>query len=105
MCAHSLIIVYVHPEDLPAILALAGHEVVVGRVVGGGRSRLEAAGAPVVGGVAVGGRAVAAATAAAAPGQAVRAMGGIKDDISTLKIFIKNFNPHNKKFLGQIDFL
>jgi hypothetical protein len=48
---------------------------------------------------------VAAATAAAAPGQAVRAMGGIKDDISTLKIFIKNFNPHNKKFLGQIDFL
>jgi hypothetical protein len=69
--AHSLIIVYVHPEHLPAILSLAGHEVVVWGIVGGGGSGLEAARAAVIGGVAVGGRAMAAAVAA--PRQAVRA--------------------------------
>jgi len=77
----SLIIVYVHPEHLPAVLALAGHEVVVGRVVRR-RPRLKTAGTPIVGGVAhrIGrrrGRVVrgmAAGAADAAARQAVRAV-------------------------------
>ena len=66
---HSLIIVYVHPKDLPAVLPLAGHEVVVGRIVGRRWSRLKTTGPPVVGGVSdrVGGRLVVNGAVAGRP--------------------------------------
>ncbi len=77
---HSLIIVYVHPQHLPAVLALAGHEVVVRGIVGRWRPRLKAARPAIVRGVAdrVGrlimrGVAAGGQTATAA-GQTVRAV-------------------------------